>query len=478
VNAARLGDWTLAPVHRLGAPTGIDVKLTIAGPGARAYAFAIDWVIRFALATAWIVLGSLAINGDLSFAPSDERETLWFLAAVLPSTALYFLYHPLLECILRGRTPGKRFAGLRIVASDGRAATLGALLLRNVFRLVDSLPVVYSVGLAAVYMTRRHVRFGDLAAGTLLVYDRQHDAPRDTPTDSVDGVLDIIEHYRAAARAVSLARTRLGDATPVAVEAAYGRLHAEVHALPQRPYLLLLSVFRDQIPAAMHAMRTHLIWVTLWFVLCILAGGWLVHTYPDLIALFASSDMIATVERGELWTDGLLNVTPSSVLSIELLTNNIIVALFCFAAGFLFGLGTLYIIGTNGLLLGAVFAFTAQHGLEHRLFEFITAHGPVELSCICIAGAAGAYAGDALARPTGPSRSASFAVACAASGRVLLAVTLLLFGCGFIEGYLSPDPDIPMWTRLVVGWGYFLFMIALLRGYLLGRSRDRTPIHV
>jgi uncharacterized membrane protein SpoIIM required for sporulation len=244
------------------------------------------------------------------------------------------------------------------------------------------------------------------------------------------------------------------------------------------PLHTLHSLFRDQIPAAMHAMRSHLVWVTLWFVLSAAAGGWLVNKYPDLIGLFASPEMIATVERGELWTDGLLNVTPSSVLSIEILTNNIVVALFAFVAGFLFGLGTLYIVGLNGLMLGGVFAFTAQYGLDVRLFEFVVAHGCVELSCICIAGAAGAYAGEALARPKGSSRSAAFAAACADGGRVLLAVTILLLICGFIEGYISPDPDAPLWARITIGVGYFLFMIAFLRGDTFGRSRDAQPVPV
>src|SRR4030095_10481403 len=113
--------------------------------------------------------------------------------------------------------------------------------------------------------------------------------------------------------------------------------------------------FRDQIPQAVSELRAHIIWVTLLFVLSVLAGGWLVHTYPDLIGLFASPALIATVERGELWTEGLLNVVPSSVLSLQVLTNNIVVSLFAFCAGFLFGLGTFYMVGLNGMMLGAIF---------------------------------------------------------------------------------------------------------------------------
>ena len=54
---------------------------------------------------------------------------------------------------------------------------------------------------------------------------------------------------------------------------------------------------------------------------------------------------------------------------------------------------------------------------------------------------------------------------------MLVVVTLLLFICGFIEGYISPDPEIPRWARVTIGVGYWLFMISLLRGHVFGRSR-------
>jgi uncharacterized membrane protein SpoIIM required for sporulation len=232
---------------------------------------------------------------------------------------------------------------------------------------------------------------------------------------------------------------------------------------------------RDEIPAALQAMRWHVLGVTLLFVAATVTGAWLVYTFPDLIEMFASPGLIATVERGELWTDGLLNVTPSAVLSLDILTNNIVVALFAFCSGVVFGLGTFYMIGLNGLSLGAIFAFTGQHELAGRLFDFVFAHGCVELSCICLAGAAGAYMGEALVRPGVLTRSEAFRAAATQSVRVMFALVVLLLISGFIEGYVSPDPEVPRWARITIGLGYWLFMISLLRGYVFGRSRVKIP---
>ena len=96
----------------------------------------------------------------------------------MPAAAIYFLYHPLLEVAMAGRTPGKRMAGVRLVTMQGHTPGTGALLLRNVFRLLDALPGLYIVGLVAVALTRQQVRIGDLAAGLVLVYD--HTAQQDT----------------------------------------------------------------------------------------------------------------------------------------------------------------------------------------------------------------------------------------------------------------------------------------------------------
>ena len=129
-----------------------------------------------------------------------------------------------------------------------------------------------------------------------------------------------------------------------------------------------------------------------------------------------------------------------------------------------------------GVSIGAIFAFTRLHGLDDELFRFIVAHGTVELSVMVLSGAAGAAVGEALIRPTTVDRARSFQQAALVTSKVLVACIVLLIGCGFIEGYISPDPQFPMWVRIVVGVGYWFFMMALLRGYLFGRSRGGEPI--
>lgn len=156
--------------------TGVDVALPVAGPGARSFAFLLDWAIRTILSVAWYVVAALLHNGSWNLIAPLTPDARWFVLVVAPPAAIYFLYHPVWEVATRGSTPGKRMAGLRLVGRDGGAPGVGSLLTRNVFRLVDSFPIAYALGLLTTMFTHNNVRIGDLAAGTLLVYTSD-DAP-------------------------------------------------------------------------------------------------------------------------------------------------------------------------------------------------------------------------------------------------------------------------------------------------------------
>ncbi len=463
--------------------TGVEVVLPIAGPGARSFAFLIDWAIRSILAVAWFVVSALAHNARWSLAQPLVPDAAWFVFVLAPTAAIFLLYHPVLEISMHGRTPGKRFAGVRIVARTGASPAVGALLTRNAFRIIDSFPLVYGVGLMVTMLTRQHRRVGDFAAGTVLVYEPGTallTEPRaawgkatararrlaERRAEDIGDAAQLADDYQLLAHELAAARRRMPGSPPHEyLEAAYAQAHATLHKPGWNLGYDLLNLFGREIPDVVRRLRPYIIWSAVLFLLTIAAGYGLVRAYPGLIALFASPELIASVKRGQLWTEGLLNVVPSSVLSLQILANNVVVSLVAWCAGFLFGLGTFYILGLNGMMLGAVFAFSGLHGLGGSLFRFIVPHGPVEISVMCLSGAAGATVGEALIRPAHGTRTESFRAAALESGKLLSACLLLLVGSGLIEGYISPDPAVPLWARIAIGVGYWCVMIALLRGW-------------
>ncbi|MGH8217538.1 MAG: stage II sporulation protein M [Steroidobacteraceae bacterium] len=287
---------------------------------------------------------------------------------------------------------------------------------------------------------------------------------------SSEEALHTMEAYRALARDLASARELLpGNVATAALERAYAAVHAAVGRPPRLGRARLLKLFREEIPVAAISVRPVALWIALLLAASALAGWWLISTYPELIGLIASERMIDAVEHGRLWTDQLLNVAPSSILSAQIFSNNVVVSSVAFCAGLFFGLGTFYVVAVNGLMLGGLFAFTHQHGLGLGLLKFTLAHGPVELSVICLAGAAGTALGESLIRPTCPTRAESFRRAVARVGPLLLACALLLCGSGLLEGFISPNPRFSIPVRLAIGLGYWLVMLLLLSGRWLAR---------
>jgi uncharacterized RDD family membrane protein YckC len=213
-----------SPQITLQTVTGVDVELTIAGPGSRSYAFIVDWHIRLLVMLGWLLVGHLVYSGGTFQMPPPNPGYGYVLWVWLPAFIIYFLYHPILEVAMRGRTPGKRIAGVRLVTREGDIPGAGALILRNVFRILDSLPFAYLVGLATVVMTDQHVRIGDLAAGTLLVMDHDSSATAFASTaakgglspQAVDLIQELLDRWPALdeQNRATIARTLLARVEP------------------------------------------------------------------------------------------------------------------------------------------------------------------------------------------------------------------------------------------------------------------------
>ncbi|HWI74092.1 MAG TPA: RDD family protein [Baekduia sp.] len=141
---------------RIATPEGISVDLVLAGLGSRFTATLIDLTFKVALIAAALLLANAI--GDFGTA----------VFAIL-SFAIYFGYDVAFEVLAAGRTPGKRWTGLRVLRDDGRPVDLLSSCIRNVVRLVDGLPLSYLPAMVSILATRRNQRLGDLAASTIVV---------------------------------------------------------------------------------------------------------------------------------------------------------------------------------------------------------------------------------------------------------------------------------------------------------------------
>jgi uncharacterized RDD family membrane protein YckC len=149
---------------------GMEIRLRIAGPVLRVSAYFIDLLIRIAvllLLGIALILAGVAVGGNVALGLSLLG---WFL--------LDWFYPVVFEAGKRGATPGKRAMGLRVVQASGSPVTIGQAVVRNFLRFIDGMPLfTYVFGIASCLATPRFQRLGDLAAGTVVVYDRMPPQP-------------------------------------------------------------------------------------------------------------------------------------------------------------------------------------------------------------------------------------------------------------------------------------------------------------
>lgn len=156
-------------------PELVSIEMPLAGIGSRFIALLVDYLIWGAgftvLTIALIVI--LPSIGALSWIKAQ-----WAIAiAIFGFFLVNWGYFTLFEAFWNGRTPGKRVARIRVIQRSGRPIGLFESMARNLVRYIDQLPGFYVVGVITMFVTRQHQRLGDLAAGTLVVRDREEEAP-------------------------------------------------------------------------------------------------------------------------------------------------------------------------------------------------------------------------------------------------------------------------------------------------------------
>jgi uncharacterized RDD family membrane protein YckC len=159
----------LDTTRRVATPEGIELTLHLAGPVPRAMARAIDLAIRIEIVFA-VMLAALQFGAA---GWGVVLLTAFFVEWLLPA---WF------EAAWRGQTPGKRAMGLTVLNDDGTPVRWAGALTRNLLRAVDFLPFLYGTGLVSMLMNRDFKRLGDLAAGTVVVYQPDKvDEKKDIP---------------------------------------------------------------------------------------------------------------------------------------------------------------------------------------------------------------------------------------------------------------------------------------------------------
>lgn len=180
---------------------------------------------------------------------------------------------------------------------------------------------------------------------------------------------------------------------------------------------------------------------------------------PGFARHILGPQMIQTIEKHQMWTHSIL--TLKATASSAIMTNNLSVSFAAFAFGITAGIGTVYMMLMNGLLMGVVAVACWREGMSLSLWSFVAAHGVLELPAIFIAGGAGFGIARGLLFPGSLPRRDSLVRAGARSVRLVLGIIPLLIVAGMIEGFISPTA-LPVAIKFLLAAGLFALLVLYL----------------
>lgn len=276
---------------------------------------------------------------------------------------------------------------------------------------------------------------------------------------SRDEVRELTRLYRRTAADLAIARQEVRDPMLVNyLNGLVGRAHGLIYRNEGSGFRVVVDFFRYEFPATFR--KTFGYTAAAFLLTVVFAGLGAIATSADE----SFSETIAPGLREQViahhnWTDKINSANP--VHSALIQQNNISVCALAFGGGMLAGLGTLYILMFNGLMIGSVVMLCVRYDF-HEILVFMAGHGVLELTAIFISGGAGFMLAGALIRPGDLSRLDALLVKGRDAIVLMLGCAVMLMIAGTIEGFVSPAPIHYGWklavsvTSAILMTSYFL----------------------
>jgi uncharacterized membrane protein SpoIIM required for sporulation len=249
-----------------------------------------------------------------------------------------------------------------------------------------------------------------------------------------------------------------------------GRAHNIIYMGRKTESRSIFRFYRQTYPAIFRETFSNTLAAFLIFLCAGVAGVLLCLSDPSFARHFLGPRMMESIDQHKMWTDSIVTVKP--LASSEILTNNISVSIMTYALGITAGIGTVYMMLLNGLLMGVVATACWQARMSLMLWSFVAAHGVLELPAIFIAGGAGFLVARGLLFPGALPRGESLVRAGQKSAQLFFGTIPLLLIAGLIEGFISPS-NMPIALKFSLAAALFTLLVLYLA--YVGKSEIVDP---
>lgn len=227
----------------------------------------------------------------------------------------------------------------------------------------------------------------------------------------------------------------------------------------------------EDLPDALWHARRSLLLSFILFVAGLIIGIVSSMYYPDFARIILGDQYISMTEANIANGDPMAVYKDSEPVGMfmRIAWNNIQIAFGTFVLGIIFGIGTIYVILYNSIMVGTFVYFFIERGLFKESFLAIMLHGTLELSMIVVAGCAGFALARGLLFPGTYSRGLALIYSARNGIKILTGVTILLLYAAFIESFATRHTDMPD----IVRGGIILLSGAVVYGYFVWYPKRR-----
>ncbi|WP_179337872.1 stage II sporulation protein M [Winogradskyella ludwigii] len=228
--------------------------------------------------------------------------------------------------------------------------------------------------------------------------------------------------------------------------------HQSIYKTKKEPKNRLISFFKTEFPTLFYQHHRELLITFLTFTLFVTVGAFSAANEGDFVRSFLGDGYVnmtlENIEKGDPMAVYKKQGEFNMFLGITL--NNIKVALLAFGYGILLGLGTLYIMMQNGIMLGSFQYFFYEQGLLWESARTIWIHGTIEISVIIIAGCAGLVMGNGMLFTGTLPRLEAFKRGVINGLKILMSTIPFFILAGFLEGFVTRHTEMPDWLAIVI----------------------------
>ena len=196
------------------------------------------------------------------------------------------------------------------------------------------------------------------------------------------------------------------------------------------------------------------------------------QAFPDFVHYLLTPEQIASFH--EMYDPaskrlGMREADANVVMFGFYIWTNVRIGFQTFAGGLAFGVGSIWFLASNGVVIGAVSGYLTEIGYGRPFWSFVAGHSSFELIAIVLSGAAGLRLGLAVIAPGDLSRKAALVAAAKPAVRVMYGAAILFLIAAFVEAFWSPHTVIPFAAKIAVGAAGWVLLAAYF-GFA-GRAR-------